>query len=379
MKRILIILPNLDLGGMETVVMNYFRHLDRSEVVFDFVVHGEAGFFEDEATSLGARIFRAPTRKQGFFKNISAMRAIYRSEKYETVIVCTEHSFAFIELLVAWMSGVKTRAGWSHFTEYQGASRLKRRAHFIARPLMRLFANQFFACTIDAGAWLFGKKFVNNLHKPAFHIINNAIDLKKFAICPEMQKKIRKKIRDLYGLKDDTFAIGIVGRLMPVKNHAFSLAVFKEIHRIFHGMEADKNARLFIIGDGELRQEIESQARRHAIAEHVIFTGAVSNIHEYYQALDALLIPSFHEGLTVVSVEAQASGLPVIISDTLTRDMKLSDQAHYIPLDAGATEWAKKVLTLTNHKRTAPNLSTSGFCIEHEAKKLQKILLEGGR
>ncbi|MCL1846043.1 MAG: glycosyltransferase [Defluviitaleaceae bacterium] len=438
MKRILVILPNLDLGGMETVVMNYFRNLDRSKIVFDFVVHGEPGFFEEEARALGARIFRVPTRSQGFFENISAMRRIYAAgsiasedayfstrvvadgrsrvseEKYDIVIVCTEHAFAFIELFVAWTSGVKTRAAWSHFSDYQGASRLKRRAHFFARPLMCFYANLCLACTKDAGVWLFGKKFAKNLQNPAFHIINNAIDLEIFSrqACggtrehnerserfPRHRGRVseatralegcgreasplagdgfepREKIRAAHGLTNDEIAVGIAGRLTAVKNHAFALEIFKEL--LASG--AGKNAALFIIGDGELREEIETQSRNLGITNRVIFTGALGNIHEYYQALDVLILPSHHEGLPVVAIEAQASGLPVILSDKLTRDVQISDLAHYESLNAGATAWAEKILALASRERTertTPDLSESGFDITREAAKLQKILLE---
>jgi len=442
-KRVLIILPNLDRGGTEAVVMEYFRHIDG--MVFDFVVHGEAGFYEAEARSLGARIFRVPTRKQGFFKNIAAMRKIYKNypdesartenapnhcdfsacgearecirgdvqnqsvadrlpidcekiakieEKYETVIICTEHAFAFIELFVAWISGVETRAAWSHFSDYQGASRLKRRAHFFARPFMRLFANKFLACTKDAGIWLFGKFFAKNLHKPQFHIINNAIDLRRAARparggslghapaaehSPEAETKsetrdtsdssCRDVIRAAHGIPPDELVIVIAGRLTAVKNHEFALAVFAEI--------LNNAARLFIIGGGELRGELEARVCELGLSERVIFTGAVDNIYEYYQASDVLILPSFHEGLPVVAVEAQASGLPVLLSDAITRDVKISDLAHYKALSDGAPAWAEKIVELTAElafeKRIVPDLSDSGFDITREAVKFREI------
>lgn len=386
MKRILIILPNLDLGGMETVVMSYFRHIDRSEIVFDFVVHGEAGFYEDEARSLGARIFCAPTRKQGLFKNLRAMRKIYAAksvasddvyfnarvvadghsrtpaEKYDTVIVCTEHAFAFIELFIAWISGVKTRAAWSLFSDYQGASRLRRRAHFFARPFMRLFTNLFLACTTDAGVWLFGKKFAKNLHKPQFHIINNASDLDIFSFSSETREKIRKT----HGLESE-FVIGIAGRLTRVKNHAFALEVFAKI---------PENAVLLVVGDGELRGELEAKARELGIDGRVIFTGRVESVAEYFQALDLLLVPSFHEGLPLIAIEAQAASLPIIISDTITRDVKICGLAQFEKLDAAA--WAEKISQIKNapRERGPIDLKNSGYDIRNEAPRLQKILLK---
>jgi glycosyltransferase involved in cell wall biosynthesis len=348
MKRVLFVLPNLDLGGTEIIVMNYFRNIGKN-VVFDFVVHGESGYFEDEARALGAEIFRVPTRRQGFFKNIYAMKKIYAN--YDFIIVCTEHAFAFIELAVAWASGVKTRAVWSHFADYQGNSRIKRRAHFFARPFLRLFANLFFACTQDAARWLFGRLSKNT--RKNFFIINNAIDLQKFCFCPDAREKIRKQ-----HLLGDKPTIGIVGRLTAVKNHAFALEIISQIPSV-----------LLIIGDGELRAELEDMSN-----ERVIFTGAVENIHEYYSALDFLIVPSFHEGFSLVAIEAQAAGLPVLLSDKIPHEAKITALARTKNLKDGAQAWAQEIISVKNHKRTAVDLTDSGFDIKTESKKFQEIL-----
>jgi len=349
MKRVLVILPNLDLGGAETVIMNFFRCLD--EIIFDFVVHGEKGFYEEEAISLGAEIFPAPTRSESFFGNISAMRKIYK--KYDTVIVCSEHAFAFIELATAWSCGVKTRAVWSHFSDYQGSSRLKRQANFFAQPFLRLFANLFLACTNDSARWLFGKNFKK------FHIIRNAMDLDKFKFNPEARKKIREK----HGISNK-YVLGITGRLSRVKNHSFALDVFFALK--------NKNAVLLIVGDGELREEIEAKATQ--ISTEIIFAGKVDSTSEYYQAMDLLLIPSFHEGLPLVTIEAQAASLPVIMSDAIPTEAKITDNAFFISLQDGADAWAKKITEIKTDTRTIIDLTNSGFDIKNETKKFQKIL-----
>lgn len=364
MKRVLVILPNLDLGGTEVVVMNYFRNL--RGVVFDFVVHGEAGFFEEEARALNAKIFRVPTRKADFFGNIAAMRKIYRGaksstgyksspvEKYNFVIICTEHSFAFIEMALAWACGVKNRAAWSHFSDYQGLSRLRRGLHFFSRPLLGLFTNVRFACSNDAGKWLFGKK--------KFHVLNNAIDMEKFSFSEETREKIRSELK-LGGEK----AYGIVGRLAAVKNHAFALEIFAKIAVL------DETAVFLIIGDGELRAELCETAARLKISERVIFAGAVSNVHEYYQALDLLLVPSFHEGLGIVAIEAQAASLPVLLSDKIPAEAKISGIAEFKPLSDGADAWAKTAIALAAQKRVPQDLHETGYEIKSAAAKLEKI------
>ncbi|MCL2578293.1 MAG: glycosyltransferase [Defluviitaleaceae bacterium] len=381
MKRVLVILPNLDLGGAETVIMNFFRCFD--EIVFDFAVHGEKGFYEDEALSLGARIFRVPTRSESFFGNIFAMQEIYKAktiysddayfstrfiagggqnihvEKYDTVIVCSEHAFAFIELAVAWSCGVKTRAAWSHFSDYQGTSRLKRQANFFAQPFLRLFGNLFLACTKDAGRWLFGKSFKKS------HIINNAMDLEKFKFNLEAREKIREKHEI-----SNKYIIGITGRLSWVKNHAFALKVFRRLRM--------EDAVLLIVGGGELREEIEAKAALLNISHKVIFAGKVESTADYYQAIDLLLIPSFHEGLPLVTIEAQAASLPVIMSDAIPPEAKISEYACFMSLKDGAEAWAEKILEIkesaSKNKRAVIDLKNSGYHITSEAKKLQEFL-----
>jgi glycosyltransferase involved in cell wall biosynthesis len=360
MNRILIILPNLDHGGTEVTLMHYFR---ASGLPFDFAVHGKGGYFEPEAKALGARIFRVPTRKQGLFKNIAAMRTLYkRHPEYTTVIVCTEHSFAFVELYVAWLCGVRVRAAWSHFSDYQGPSRLKRNAHFITRPLMRLFGNRFLACSEAAGKWLFGKGI---LRKKGFHIVRNAIDLDKFTFNP----KIRERMRNKLGL-GDRFAVGIAGRLAAVKNHTFALETFARIK------EKDPTATLLVIGIGDLKESIASEALCLGISDETIFIGTVDNIHDYYQALDVLIVPSLHEGFCIVALEAQASGLPVLLSEGVPREAAVCGSAQHKNLSDGAPAWADVVIETKNRERKATDLSATGFHIAEAAKYFREILRE---
>ncbi|MCL2603648.1 MAG: glycosyltransferase [Defluviitaleaceae bacterium] len=368
MERVLIVLPNLDQGGTEMAVMNYFRV---SGLPFDFAVHGAAGYYEAEAESLGARIFRVPTRSQGLWKNIRAMRDLYRKRDsygkhiYKTVIVCTEHSFAFIELLTAKMCGVRVRAAWSHFSDYQGASRLKRRLHFITRPLMRLFGNLFLACTKDAGKWLFGRSVLRDRR---FHVINNAIDLDRFKYNPA----VRAAMRDKLGL-GGKFAVGIVGRLAPVKNHAFALEVFAQIS------EKDDTAAFVIIGVGELEDEITANAARLGITDKTRFIGMAGDLPGYYQAMDALIVPSLHEGFGIVALEGQAAGLPTLLSEGVPLAAAVCNLARHMNLSEGTEAWADVILTMKGIERKEIDLTASGFHITEAASKFRKIILEAGQ
>ena len=358
MERFLFIVPNLDLGGTEMVVMLYFRHL---QLPIDFVVHGNEGYFEGQARNAGAKIYRVPTRKAGLWRNIRKMRQLYKQHpEYQTVIICTEHSFAFIELAVAWFSGVRTRGAWSHFSDYQGASRLKRVLHFLTRPLMRVFGNFFLACSTEAGSWLFGKKV---LHDKRFHVVKNAIDVSRFTFNPEA----RLKKREALGLNDH-FVIGMVGRITAVKNHAFALSVFEKLQAL-----SPTPTTLLIIGDGEEKDNLKTYA-----PENVIFTGAVNDPHHYYPAFDVLLLPSLHEGFPVVAVEGQAAGLPVIMSDTLSREVGISSLAQYVALKEEA--WVDAILAVqADTKRERPReeitLINEGYDIHVAVKGFRKLIL----
>jgi len=372
------------LGGTEAVVMNYLR----AGVPFDFVVHGNNGHHEAEAQKLGARIFRVPTRSEGFFKNIRAMRQLYKNhQEYNTVILCTEHAFGFIELVVAWWCRVKYRGAWSHFSNYQGGSRLKKWMHYPARPWLRLFTNFRLACTAAAGRWLFGCNHRSlstwfptggSMINTNFDLVKNAIDLQKFAFDAEARRTLRDRVQ-----MGNRLAVGIVGRLSTVKNHAFALRVFAQLQARTH--EADKQPMLYIIGDGDLRESLEAQTNALGISDNVRFIGAVENVHEYYQALDVVIMPSLHEGFPMIAVEAQAAGLPLILSDTLAHDIAVTPLVRYIGIgEAGVDAWADAILAHVGDIATSETqrgnpahiqaLTDAGFSITHAAQKLIKFL-----
>jgi glycosyltransferase involved in cell wall biosynthesis len=353
-KRVLLILPGLDLGGTEVCVMNYLR----GGMPLDFVVQNRGGHFEEEARALGAEIFTVAPRTKGLRQNILAMRRLYKANRqYDTVIVCTEHAFAFIEMLVAWWCGVKVRGAWSHFSDYTGGKGHKRRAHFLARPLLRLFANRWLACTRESGEWLFGS---HGVKLRSFHIIPNAIDPAAYAFDKDIRLNLRNELR----ADEGTLLLGIIGRLAPVKNHAFALEVFVRV------LKREPAARLFIIGDGEEREALKKQSAALGITGSVTFTGAVENTRDWYCALDVVLLPSLHEGLPMVAVEAQAAGVPVLLSDTLSREVAITSLARYVRADI--TSWVDAIFARLGAPRDGEDSTVSEFSIG-QAEKKKKI------
>ena len=390
------------MGGTEAVVMNYLR----AGVPFDFVVHGDAGHHEAEARTLGARIHRVPTRAQGLLANIRAMRQLYKTHRtYDTVILCTEHAFGFIEPAVAWWCRVKYRAAWSHFSDYQGASWLKKWLHYPARPWLRLFTNFRLACTVAAGRWLFGCSHKSlsiwfpsgsdNVVSTNFELVKNAIDVDKFAFDVDKRNAMRKQLT-----LDKQLTVGIIGRLSAVKHHAFAFQIFARVitHMRDEGVMPDAMPVLLVIGDGDERERLTAQARALDIDTHIRFTGAVDNVHAYYQALDMVIMPSVHEGFPMVAVEAQAAGLPVVLSDTLSREIALTPLVRYIGIKGEDVQaWADAILSLVdddgfnatadcndgisssgimnrNDPAIAQALTHAGFSMQCAARTLNEIL-----
>jgi glycosyltransferase involved in cell wall biosynthesis len=225
---------------------------------------------------------------------------------------------------------------------------------------MRVFGNLFFACTREAGVWLFGKVVMK---KNNFYTIKNAIDLNKFVYNPDMRLSLREKLNIT-----KNFTISMVGRLTQVKNHAFALEVFAQL------CKKEPAAVFYMIGDGELKNSIQNKAMLLGIIDKVVFTGAVENIYDYFQALDVLLLPSFHEGFPVAAVEAQAAGLPVFLSDTLASEIACTPLAQFLSLEDGAEAWAAEILKVKDFPRQTQDLSATGHDITHAAQVFKNIL-----
>ena len=199
-----------------------------------------------------------------------------------------------------------------------------------------------------------------------FSVLNNAIDAKQYAF----SERIRQTIRDELGVSEDEILFGHVGRLSPQKDHEYLLEVFRMI-----SMKAP--SKLLLVGDGELRSEIENQARQLGIRGRVIFTGVRSDVADLLQAMDVFIFPSLYEGLGIVAVEAQAAGLPCLISERVPLECKVTDLVEQLPLSDGAERWANAAIRMakTERKDTFEQIKAAGYDIHESAKKLQKFYL----
>lgn len=269
-------------GGVESVVMNYYRNIDRNKIQFHFLCDEDSTDIPyEEIKKLGGKVIVIPPY-QKLFKYQKELYRIFKENNYK-IVHSHINALSVFPLRIAKKAKIPVRIAHSHSTSNKKEWK-KNILKMILRPLSKLYANNYFACTEYAGKWLFGKKIVD---RKELNVINNAIDLKKF----EFNENIRKALRKELGIKDDTLIIGHVGRFMKQKNHEFLIEVFNEVYK------KNQNTLLILIGQGPLLSEIKQKAINLNIEDKVKFIGQVTNVEKYYNIMDVFLFPSIYEGL----------------------------------------------------------------------------------
>ena len=359
MIRVVHVLGGLNRGGAETMVMNIYRAIDRTRIQFDFIVHtSKKQDYEEEIDSLGGRIFVFP-RFNGL-NTLSVKKewnVFFRDHPEYRILHSHVRSYASIYIPIAKKHGLKTIIHSHSTSNGTGIASIAKR---LMQRSLRKQADYFVGCSREAGEWLFGKKVVNS---DRYYMLPNAIDVKAYSFNPEIREKYRVEL----GLKDELTFIH-VGRFHPAKNHAFLLNLFAKIH------ERDINTKLILVGDGELRPAIEKQISELGIASSVILTGSRSDVPNLLQAADCFLFPSKWEGLPVTVVEAQASGMPCLISDRVTKDVRVSDLVRCLSIDNGYDEWLKTIGELVFVRSdVSSQIINAGFDINTTATWLQSF------
>lgn len=351
-------------GGVEAVIMNYYRHIDRAKVQFDFVVDGyEKTILDDEIQALGGKVYHIEPYKRNIFRYMYQIYRIVRDHHYD-IVHSNMNTMSLFSLFPAWLAGAPTRILHNHSTAVRSEG-LRSLMKNILRPFAPIFANRYAACSRLAGDWMYGKKMMAS---GQVTIINNAIDLDDYAFSPE----IRQQYREEMGISEETLVIGHVGRFVYPKNHAFLIDIFREV------VKKLPNTILLLIGDGELRPEIEKKVQHNHLAEKVCFLGLREDVKQLYNCMDIFVLPSWYEGLPVVSVEAQANGLPCLFSSQITDESKLTDTARFIELFAGAKKWAAAILADWNgrNRLAKKQLQMAGFDINRTSALLQNMYIQ---
>lgn len=365
MIRVLHIVNIMNRGGLETMIMNLYRNIDRTKVQFDFLTHNtQPGDYDDEIKELGGNIYSVVSRRQGLLKNRRQLMEFFRNHpEYQIVHMHVSSVSYMTPLKIATMANVPTRVIHSHSSKPERGS-IHKILHMINQRKIKKYATNYFACSDVAAKWLYGNDLYSKLD---ISLVNNSIDARKFIF----NKKVRERIREEFNISDK-FVIGHVGRFQKPKNHNFLINIFKEIHNI------NPNVVLMLVGRGELEKQIKNKVRNLELSNDVIFMGVRSDIPELLQAMDVFLFPSLHEGLPVTLVEAQAAGLRIIASDSITEEICLTNLVKFLSLKQPASEWAKEVLNYIDgyeRKDTFDEISNAGYDMKTLAKELENFYI----
>lgn len=352
--RIIVHAP-LGIGGVSNLMLDIQNNIDRSKINFDYLVfHDRKEPQENKAVALNAKkivvsadeIKIKPLREiSRFFKMIK----VCRENNVEILHYNGGTATCVIRFLAAKLGGVKYITFHSHNAGVSNGGNLTYILNKICKPLLYLFVDDYWACSSEAAKFSFPKSVVEN---KKYYFMPNAIDLERFDFDKEIRDKARKKL-GVY----EKFVIGHAGRFNHQKNHEFLIDIFKSIK------EKEPNSVLVLFGVGELMEDIKAKVHFLNLDNDVIFYGATDEMERMYQAMDVFLMPSKFEGLPVSGVEAQSSGLPIVFSDTITKEVAITDNVKYVSLSSPVSEWADVVLSFKGAKRIGKcrELKDAGF------------------
>lgn len=321
-------------SGVFSFIMNYYREIfKRNDIYFDFLAfESPANSVEDEITELGGNIYIiSPKQITNLFDYYKKLCKFFVN--FEEPIIVHGHLpyLAPIYMKAAKKSGIKWRILHSHST-MAGETFWKRLRNSLIRPFATLHSNRFMMCSQQAGDFLFGKKISRN--KTITMVVPNAIDYDRFKFDECVREKIRRE-NDW----DNSFVMGHVGRLSPVKNQKFIFDVFKSIKI------TNRKVKLVIIGSGSLKDELKIYVQQLGIEPSVTFTGVIPNVEDYLSGMDVFLLPSFFEGFPIVSLEAQASGLVCFLSDQITKESDINGNTVFLDIKEtnASKKWAESI------------------------------------
>ncbi|MCM1139413.1 MAG: glycosyltransferase [Muribaculum sp.] len=334
MIKVLQVLPGLNRGGLETFVMNVYKAIDRNKVQFDFLTNMSQGDYTDEILSMGGNIYYIPSRRLGFKSYISNLKSFFKNHQGEySAIHYHESSLTSLEVLYfAKKSRIPIRIMHSHSSSMMG-SKLHYITHYFGKLFISSLANKYYGCSDKALDWMYSGTGIRNKAK----IIHNGINTSLFGYNLDRREIMRK----IFNISGNDLVVGHIGRLCPVKNHTYLINIFKELSKMH------PNSKLIIVGVGELEQELKEKVEKLGLKDKTLFLGSRSDTYDIYQAMDIFVMPSIYEGLPVVLVEAQASGLPILCSDTISEMSRLTPYYHTLSIIEDPLVWANHILNLT--------------------------------
>lgn len=359
MMKVLFVSHYLSRNGTEAFMMNVFRNIDRNRFKVDFLCFSRMGMaYEEEITRNGSIIYVLPERNKGF-RYYQSLDSFFKEHRYNIVHWCIGSCTTIAPLFYAWRYHVPIRIVHSHSSSCTGWH--NRLLHYTFKPLLNRLATKRLACSDKAGKWNFG----NNRNE----IVKNGVDVNIFSYDDVLRKNVRKEL----GIPSQTVVIGHVGRFDENKNHSFLLEAFLQYR------EVQNDSVLMLVGKGSTKASVEKKVRELNLEDIVMFLGERTDVPQLLQAMDLFVMPSLFEGLPYVLVEAQAAGLPCVVSDTVDPLVKITPNVEFMSLSRSADEWAEAFLRmLENFRRvkTDQYVIDNGFSIERTAKKLEALYSE---
>lgn len=357
-------------GGVSSFLFNIYKNIDHSKIQFDFLSPDITtyGIHREEIIQEGGMIFEFCIKGNVLYKKIKLyqkLKSFLRTHPYQIVHINSGNFFFNLTAIMAVKSaGVPVRILHSHNAGNTDQSSIKQLFFRILKPFMEKRATVLFACSGKAAEYMFTKKTVE---AGKVHVIPNGIDTIRFKRHEETRSALLKEWQ-----LEGKFVVGHVGRFMKQKNHEFLIDIFKELH------DREPNAVLLLFGEGELLHQIQEKVQKSGLESAVRFMGVLNQIEKAYQVMNVFLLPSLHEGLPVTGVEVQAAGIPMLVSDRVTRELKITDDVLFLPLEAEASVWAEAALsyrTASLEDHTAQVIA-AGYDVHGVARWLQNFYLE---
>lgn len=372
-SKVLFFVDRMRVGGIQMLLVDLFRHFDSQKVQCELLLLDDGEQYDLEKQ---VRTMKIPVHKlehiwvrkpEDYLAYCRAVNQFFRTHHDYAAVHMNSGPKNYFVLKYAKRYGIPVRIAHSHNTGYQTKSKAQILLGDLFKYPLRHAANVYLACSDLAGRWMFGERMMQH---GLVTVLPNGIDLQKFRFAPQIREKVRAEL----GVTENQLVIGNVGRFTVQKNHTFLIDIFAEVKK------RRPDAVLILAGVGELQEQIRQKVKQFSLNDSVRFLGFRTDVRELVQGMDVFLMPSLYEGFPVTAVEAQASGLPCVFSDTITREAKILDQVAYIPLEASASDWAQKTVAMAHtvqRETSCSALRAKGYDIRDMAARLAAIYQHG--
>lgn len=355
--RVLQVIGSMNMGGAENFIMNLYRNIDKEKIQFDFISH-KPGIFDDEIRKLGGKIYYLDyVTKVGPIKYKKELNMFFKKHNEYKILHTHIDQTSGIVLDVARKYNFEKLIVHSHSTNNSNNVLVNMYKKTLQKKIIK-YANIRLACSDAAGKWLY--------RGLDFRVINNGIDIEKFYYKEEFRSEIRNELN----ISKESFVIGHVGRFCQVKNHDMLIDIFYEYNKY------NNNSYLLLVGDGPLKEEIEKKCEKLKIKDKVKFLGIRKDVNKMYSTMDVFVFPSFHEGFPVTVVEAACSGVPMLLSDKITNEVKFYDKIKFVGI-SDSSEWVNEIKNMKNSREVILSEKLKRFDAKTISKEYENIILEG--